>query len=184
MCVRRTESKVMEISCWEKGIFFRGFIQYFPCIRGYILICTGDIYILGPQREGSDHGVNIEEENNDYVVFQWNILGSVAKFIVPAKFIGPDWRQNVDSVIGLSCRPVRLHRLSGRYDNPMLKSTMSPIQGLWIWLQLGRYVGWVGVRGDGATPHSPHFYSRGRILRRNWDKSLQSFLLLFADTST
>jgi hypothetical protein len=35
-----------------------------------------------------------------------------------------------------SSRPARLHRLAGRYDNPMLESTtyIPPIQGLWIWL--------------------------------------------------
>ncbi len=35
-----------------------------------------------------------------------------------AKFIVPDWTDKVDSGIGLSYRPARLH--IGRYDNPML----------------------------------------------------------------
>jgi hypothetical protein len=30
-------------------------------------------------------------------------------------------------------RPARLHRLAGRFDNPMLESTISPIQGLLFW---------------------------------------------------
>jgi hypothetical protein len=30
----------------------------------------------------------------------------------------------------------RLQRLAGRYDNPMPESTISPIQGTWIWLQI------------------------------------------------
>ncbi len=32
----------------------------------------------------------------------------------------------VDYDIGLSYRPVRLHNLAGRYDNPMPSSTLSP----------------------------------------------------------
>jgi len=42
----------------------------------------------------------------------------------------------VDSGIGLSYRPARLHRLrlAGWYDNPMPESTLSPSQGLRIWL--------------------------------------------------
>jgi hypothetical protein len=37
---------------------------------------------------------------------------------------------------GLSYRPARLHRLAGRYDNPMPESSISPIpsQGLRLWL--------------------------------------------------
>jgi hypothetical protein len=35
----------------------------------------------------------------------------------------------------LSYRPARLHRLAGRYDNPLPKWTLSPSQGLRIWLQ-------------------------------------------------
>ncbi len=36
-----------------------------------------------------------------------------------AKFIVSDWGNKVDSGIGLSYRPATLHRLAGRYDNPM-----------------------------------------------------------------
>ncbi len=46
---------------------------------------------------------------------------------------GPWLGRKVDSGIGLSCRPTRLHRLAGRYGNPMPASTISPIQRLWIW---------------------------------------------------
>jgi hypothetical protein len=42
-----------------------------------------------------------------------------------AKFLVPDWEDIVDSGIGLSHRPTRLHRLAGRYDNPMPESTIS-----------------------------------------------------------
>jgi hypothetical protein len=45
-----------------------------------------------------------------------------------AKFIVLDGGDKVD--IGLSYRPVRLHRLAGRYNNPMTESTISPSQGL------------------------------------------------------
>jgi hypothetical protein len=54
-------------------------------------------------------------------------LGPVAKFLVP------DWGDKVDSGIGLSFRSARLHRLAGRYNNPMPKSTKSSSQGLRIW---------------------------------------------------
>ncbi len=33
----------------------------------------------------------------------------------------------------MSYQPARLSRLAGRYDNPIPESTLSPIQGLWIW---------------------------------------------------
>jgi hypothetical protein len=50
--------------------------------------------------------------------------GSLAKFIVP------DWGDKVDHGIGLSYRPAAgLHRLEGRYDNPMPESTLSPHSG-------------------------------------------------------
>ncbi len=35
----------------------------------------------------------------------------------------------VNSVIGLSYRPAKLHRLAGRYDRPMPELTLSPSQG-------------------------------------------------------
>jgi hypothetical protein len=34
------------------------------------------------------------------------------------QFLVPDWRDKVDYVIGLSYRPIRLHRHAGRYGNP------------------------------------------------------------------
>ncbi len=40
----------------------------------------------------------------------------------------------VDSGIGLSYRPTSLRSLAGRYNNPLPESTLSPSQGLWIWL--------------------------------------------------
>jgi hypothetical protein len=37
----------------------------------------------------------------------------------------PDWGDKVDSDIGSLYRPARLHRLAGRYDNPMPESCHS-----------------------------------------------------------
>ncbi len=55
-----------------------------------------------------------------------------------AKFVVPDWRDIVDSGMGLlSYRPARLHRLAGRYDNLMPESTISPSLGLRIGPQHG-----------------------------------------------
>jgi hypothetical protein len=53
-------------------------------------------------------------------------------------FVVPAWGDKVNSGIGLSYRPERLHMLAGRYDNPMLESTVLSIshsQRLYIWLQ-------------------------------------------------
>ncbi len=47
-----------------------------------------------------------------------------------AKFLVPSWGK-VDSGLGLTYRPVRLHRLGGRYDNPMPEST-NLATGEWI----------------------------------------------------
>ncbi len=49
-----------------------------------------------------------------------------------AKFIVPDRGDKINSGIELS--PGRLHRLAGRFDNPMTESTISPSPGLGIWL--------------------------------------------------
>ncbi len=46
-----------------------------------------------------------------------------------AQFLVPDWRDKVDYGIGLSYRPAKLHRLAGRYDNPMLDLTLYPQSG-------------------------------------------------------
>jgi hypothetical protein len=46
------------------------------------------------------------------------------------KLIVPDWGDKVDSGKGFSYRPAMLHRLTGKCDNPMLESTVCPIQGL------------------------------------------------------
>jgi hypothetical protein len=43
-----------------------------------------------------------------------------------AKFIFPDRGDKVNSGIGLSYRPARLHRLASRYDNLMPESTIFP----------------------------------------------------------
>ncbi len=54
-----------------------------------------------------------------------------------AKFTVPDWEDKVNSGIGLSYhQPARVHRLAGRYENPMPlpESTISLSRGLWIWL--------------------------------------------------
>ncbi len=63
-----------------------------------------------------------------------------------AKFIALDWRKKVDSGIGLSsCRTARLHRLTGRYDNPMPEWNISPIQRLRIWLQISGFMSTQGI---------------------------------------
>ncbi len=46
-----------------------------------------------------------------------------------AKFIDPHCGDKVNSNIGLSYRPARLHGLAGRYGNPLPESTLSPSQG-------------------------------------------------------
>jgi hypothetical protein len=51
-----------------------------------------------------------------------------------SQILSPWLRNIVDSRIGLSCRPASLCSLAGRYDNPMPESTISPTQGLRIWL--------------------------------------------------
>jgi hypothetical protein len=43
-----------------------------------------------------------------------------------AKFIVSVWRDKVNSGIGLSYRPAKLHRLAGRYDNPICRNQLYP----------------------------------------------------------
>jgi hypothetical protein len=61
-----------------------------------------------------------EVEGSFHRLLSWREGGgrSVAKFIVP------DWEDIVDTGVGLSYWHARLHRLAGRYDNPMTESTM------------------------------------------------------------
>ncbi len=54
--------------------------------------------------------------------------------ITEDQYHSPWLGDKVDYGLGLSYRPVRLHRLAGRSDNLMPKSTLSPGEGLWIWL--------------------------------------------------
>jgi hypothetical protein len=50
-----------------------------------------------------------------------------------ANFLVPDWEDIAG--IGLSYMPARLHRMTGRYDNHMPESAISPQSGLKICLQ-------------------------------------------------
>ncbi len=60
-------------------------------------------------------------------------MQSTAKIIPEAKF--SLWLGDIaDFGIGLLYRPARLHRLAGGYDNYLPDSTLSPSQGLRIWL--------------------------------------------------
>ncbi len=45
------------------------------------------------------------------------------------KFLVPDWGDIVNSGIGLSYRPARLHRLAGPYNNPICQSRLYPPVG-------------------------------------------------------
>jgi hypothetical protein len=52
------------------------------------------------------------------------------------QFLVPDWGgySKIDYGVGLLYWPARLHRMAGRYDNPMPWLTLSFSQGLRIWL--------------------------------------------------
>jgi hypothetical protein len=67
--------------------------------------------------------------NNERQVFRGSRVGK-RRNRPETQFIVPNWRDKVDYGIGLSYRKVRLHRLAGRYDNPMPLSTLFPIKGL------------------------------------------------------
>jgi hypothetical protein len=53
-----------------------------------------------------------------------------------AKFLVPNLGDLVDTGIGYSRSGMPAYSLAGQYDNPMPESTISPSQGLRIWLQL------------------------------------------------
>ncbi len=48
---------------------------------------------------------------------------------IVVEFIDSDWGDKVNSGIGLSYRPARLHWLASRYDNLKLELTLSPSHG-------------------------------------------------------
>ncbi len=69
--------------------------------------------------------IRISETSFGYrraVTVNSTVYNSVSKFIVL------DWGDEVNTDIGLSYRPARLHRLAGRYDNPMPESTIPPVR--------------------------------------------------------
>jgi hypothetical protein len=45
-------------------------------------------------------------------------------WITEAKFIVPDWGMKLTVAYRVVVRPVRLHRLAGRYDNPLCQSLL------------------------------------------------------------
>jgi hypothetical protein len=88
-------------------------------------------------KKGSQASKKAKNKTGKKLVFP-PIVDNVSVFVeASSQIYGPWLGDTVDSSRGLSCRPARLHqRLAGRYDDPMPESTISPIQGLWIWLQL------------------------------------------------
>jgi hypothetical protein len=86
-------------------------------------------------------GLRTNQDHNTENHPQWSYIQHI--LTIRQLFRGPihsPWLgDKVDSGIGLSYRPARLHRLASRYNNPMPESTISPIQGLWIWLQFASY---------------------------------------------
>ncbi len=51
--------------------------------------------------------------------------------VIPlVKFTVPDWGDKVDSGIGFSYRPARLHRMEGRYDHRYKQPYAGVIQGI------------------------------------------------------
>ncbi len=69
-------------------------------------------------------------QSSDHEFFwRWSSFGCLI-----AKILSPWLGDIVDSGIGLSCRPASLCSLADRYDNPMPESTISPRQGLRVWL--------------------------------------------------
>ncbi len=87
------------------------------------------------------HSVNFSELlcNKLSLARRWAEVLSMALFVQilnNSQIQSPWLGDKVVSGIGLSYRPARLPRLAGRYDNPLPDSTISLIQGLWIWLQV------------------------------------------------
>ncbi len=67
--------------------------------------------------------VIIQQFYTRFLYFTPNRTQPVAKFIVP------DWGIKLTPAMGCRVGPPRLHRLAGRYDNPMAESTVSPKSG-------------------------------------------------------
>jgi hypothetical protein len=64
-------------------------------------------------------------------------IGRTRNYTDPvAEFIVPDWEDKVNFGIGLY-QPARLHRLAGRYDNPMPEFIIYS-SGCGIWRERGR----------------------------------------------
>jgi hypothetical protein len=65
------------------------------------------------------------------------LLEVLERVYTTAKFIFPDWGHKVESCIGLSYRPARLHRLTGRgYDNPYAEVIHPPFRDYVFFLLL------------------------------------------------
>jgi hypothetical protein len=69
-----------------------------------------------------------------------SLYKSSGRMLPVAKFIVQDWEAIADFGIGSSYRPSRLHKLKGRYDNPMPESTISLQSGTKNWASLLSHV--------------------------------------------
>jgi hypothetical protein len=79
-----------------------------------------------------------------------------------AQFLVPDWGDKIGSGVGLSYRPVRLHRLAWRYDNPMPESTLSPAQST-----VDRVLGFFSSRPHWDPP-APSLYPQASVSAPLW----------------
>ncbi len=63
-----------------------------------------------------------------------------------AEFIVSDWGDKINPGIGFSYRPARIHRMAGRYDNPVPELIRSPSQRLWLWPLTWATLGSAGIQ--------------------------------------
>ncbi len=107
-----------------------------PCvlegrIRGGRVRCSGDKYPCISSLSLSSHVLL----KSDYLTFSRTPEYSSSRIHSPWSGGYKSWLLH-----GLSYRPARLRRLASRYYNPMPESTISPIQGQWIWPQGCRWL--------------------------------------------
>ncbi len=91
--------------------FFASWCKFRQSIRAAIVIVTIPVIPVIPGFQSFRFSASPDHTGFSII--------PVLPFIPVAKFIAPDWGYKVNSVIGLSYRPARLHRLAGQYDNLM-----------------------------------------------------------------
>ncbi len=118
------------VSCFKSNIFYSTFVIFIG-----IAYAETVLGLLLRQHPGAERAAQLFTAGYSTQHCPSWYLTTYGTTLV-AKVICPWMGDKVESGIGCRSGPPGYitYRLAGRYDKPMPESTLSPIQGLWIWI--------------------------------------------------